>query len=235
MTPTDIPETVEAFFSRISGDYDAAIMRAIAPYCDILQALLDTLPFASDAPLRIVDLGCGTGNLSRLLAEAFPRATFTLVDLSPEMLDATARKLQHDNPSVPLTLLNDDFTRLSLPEASQDLIVSSFALHHIPLAAQKQALYAAIRGWLAPGGLFRCADGCLGVPHHVYETHTRHWTAMARAKGATQAEIDLWLQHERDFDHFEPLASHLAWLTAAGFADVDCYWRKHLWAVFGAS
>ncbi|MBK8191055.1 MAG: class I SAM-dependent methyltransferase [Vampirovibrionales bacterium] len=233
MTPSET-ETVDAFFSRISGDYDAAILRAIAPYRDILQTLLDTLPFAADAPLQIVDLGCGTGNLSRLLAQTFPRASFTLVDLSPEMLEATARKLQQDNPQARLTLIHEDFTRLSLPEASQDLIVSSFALHHIPKPEQKKALYAAIARWLRPGGLFRCADGCLGVPHAIYELHTRHWTSAALAQGASQTEVDLWLAHEQNFDHFEPLVSHLDWLEAAGLRDVDCYWRKYLWAVFGA-
>jgi trans-aconitate 2-methyltransferase len=48
--------------------------------------LMDRIPV--ERPARVVDLGCGTGNVTRLLAERWPEATTVGVDSSPEMLAA---------------------------------------------------------------------------------------------------------------------------------------------------
>ena len=57
-----------------------------------LRPALDLLARAPvDAPAQVVDLGCGTGSITRILAERFPRASVTGLDGSAEML-ATASK-----------------------------------------------------------------------------------------------------------------------------------------------
>ena len=45
-----------------------------------------------DAPQRIVDLGCGPGNVTAILHERWPQAAVTGIENSPEMLDS-ARKI----------------------------------------------------------------------------------------------------------------------------------------------
>lgn len=70
-------------FARAAHRYDAlARHQAIAA-----EQLVAGLPVAF-APRRILELGCGTGLLTRHLAARFPRADLTVVDLAPEMLDA---------------------------------------------------------------------------------------------------------------------------------------------------
>lgn len=46
-----------------------------------------------EEPARAVDLGCGTGSITRILAERFPRATITGVDGSAEMLAKAGKDL----------------------------------------------------------------------------------------------------------------------------------------------
>lgn len=220
------------FFSQVSAAYDESILRAIPPYVEILDTLLGYIFLDPQAELHILELGCGTGNVSQLLAKCFPKAHFTLVDLSPQMLSETETKL------IPLTqnyqLISKNFTQLQFEANRFDLAISSLALHHL-LDDEKQALYSQIHQWLKPGGQFRCADHCLGLPDPtVDEKNGQQWMQWARDKGATEEELALWEEHCRQYDHYAPLASHFEWLQAAGFQNIDVYWRKLMWVVFGA-
>ncbi|MCW7991827.1 trans-aconitate methyltransferase, partial [Streptomyces platensis subsp. clarensis] len=56
------------------------------PFIDLL-ARIPQLPGNDGRPARIADLGCGPGNVTALLADRWPDAHITGLDLSPEMLE----------------------------------------------------------------------------------------------------------------------------------------------------
>ena len=60
------------------------------PFFDLLARV------GAELPGYVVDMGCGPGNLTALLAERWPAATVCGVDSSPEMIEA-ARRLVHGN------------------------------------------------------------------------------------------------------------------------------------------
>lgn len=74
-------------FSRAADAYDnyAVIQRRCASH------LLETLP-AGFRPDSILEIGCGSGNYSRLLKEKYPEAAVTALDFSEEMLNVARRK-----------------------------------------------------------------------------------------------------------------------------------------------
>ena len=92
----------------------------------------------------IVDLGCGTGQLTRTLAERWPDAVVTGVDSSPQMLEK-ARPLE-----IPGRL---DFVLADVASWSADrpldLMVSNAALHWV---GDHAGLLSRLAGMLAPGG-----------------------------------------------------------------------------------
>lgn len=90
----------------------------------------------------VVDLGCGAGNVTRLLAERWPEAELTGVDSSPEML-ARAAAIVPD-----ARLVNADIAAWS-PPASFDVVFSNAALHWLP---DHRALFPRLAGWVSPGG-----------------------------------------------------------------------------------
>jgi SAM-dependent methyltransferase len=93
----------------------------------------------------VVDLGCGPGDpATRLLGEAGHHVLG--VDLSRGQLDI-ARRL-----APRATLVQADLTAFALAPASVDAVVSFYATGHLPASAHAP-LYAAIAGWLRPGGL----------------------------------------------------------------------------------
>lgn len=226
-----LPEvSVGEFFDRVSADYDDSIRKAIPPYREMFDALLGYCFLTGDQPLRILELGCGTGNLSVCLRELFPQARLTLVDLSPEMLSQAAKKLGGESDS--LTVIQGGFMDVDFASGHFDWIVSSMALHHLQ-DDEKPVLYHRIFQWLKPGGIFRCADEMLGIPESVHLENLRRWEIWARDNGATDKDINLWSEHAEKYDHYAPLRDHFQWLGQSGFQDVECYWRTLMWAVFG--
>ena len=97
------------------------------------------------APRRILDFGCGAGETTVRLAEAFPAATVVGTDPSTEVL-AHATATRGDDR---ITFLPFD----QVDEASIDLCYVNGVLHHVPVA-DRAAVVDGIRRRLRPGGLF---------------------------------------------------------------------------------
>lgn len=94
------------------------------------------------APRSIWDLGCGTGEITAILARRFPDAVTRGLDSSPAML-AKARALQG------VAWVEADIASWR-PDGPADLIFSNAALHWLPDHA---GLFARLAGHLAPGGV----------------------------------------------------------------------------------
>jgi len=104
--------------------------------------LMARVPLA--APRRIYDLGCGAGNITRMLAERWPEAEVIGVDSSPEML-AKARA----GESAPIRWEEADL-RTWAPAKPADLFYSNAALQWLP---DHGRLFPRLAGLLAPGAV----------------------------------------------------------------------------------
>lgn len=95
------------------------------------------------APRHVVDLGCGAGNVTRLLAQRWPAAHITGVDDSEPML-ARARQALPDATWVQAGAAQWE------PAVPVDLIFSNAALNWVPEHAR---VFPALMNHLAPGGI----------------------------------------------------------------------------------
>lgn len=116
-----------------------------APFFDLL-ALVEKRP-----NLKVVDLGCGTGELTRQLADALPDSTVTGLDSSAQMLDAArAASYAGANPSTSLRAsLRFERGDQSALTGEWDLIFSNAALQWSENHAE---LIPRLYRLLAPGG-----------------------------------------------------------------------------------
>lgn len=136
-------QRVQAAFHRGAADYDQHTpvqQRVLAR----LLALLDTEPQLPR--LRILDIGCGTGRLLKLLGTRFPQAELTGLDLAENMLHQAAERL----PST-VCLVQGDAEQLPFSDARFDLVVSSSTFQWLdPLSP----CFKEVRRVLCPGGHF---------------------------------------------------------------------------------
>ena len=83
-----------------------------------------------DAPKRVVDLGCGPGNVTATLLDRWPAATVQGIDSSPEMI---AKAAQLAGPRLSFAVGGIEAWQ---PDGPVDVIVSNAALQWVPTHAQ---------------------------------------------------------------------------------------------------
>lgn len=135
---------VRAAFDRASASYESAA-RLQAEVAAELLGRLDAFRFA---PRVVLDLGAGTGRVTRELKRRYPRALVLALDLAPGMLREAKR---HQRLWRRFERVCGDALRLPLRDASVDLVFSNLMLQWCePL----DAALAEVRRVLSPDGFF---------------------------------------------------------------------------------
>lgn len=156
-----------------------------------------------DAVRQAVDLGCGPGNSTAILAARFPAAKVLGIDNSPEMIEHARR----DHPALEFRVADLAQWKASEPF---DVIFSSAALQWVP---HHEILLPALLEMLRPGGLL-----AIQMPRH-YESpvHQALLTLARRAEWRDAlAQVDYIGGGDSRFyyDLLAPLAARLdVWET----------------------
>jgi tRNA (cmo5U34)-methyltransferase len=110
-------------------------------------------------------------------------------------------------------------------------IVSALSIHHLDDSG-KAALFRRIHDALKPGGKFVNAEEVLAPTEALDALYWDEWERQARAAGAPEEEF-AGVEARAKYDRPAKLDDQLAWLREAGFADVDCYYKYLMFAVYG--
>ncbi len=223
--------TVSGFFDSLTADYEASIARCVPRYAEMLATLLKYIPASQEHPQSILELGAGTGNLSRRLAQQYPDAELHLLDISEASLDCSVQRLS----AIGCNMDNvhrccQDMREYSFPLAQFDVVISTISIHHLN-SAEKRELFAACYQTLRPGGVFTFSDQFSAETDEMYQKHMSTWHDYAMASGASNDEWQMWMDHQEKHDYHDPLPQQLEWLQHAGFQHVDCPWRYALWSI----
>lgn len=223
---TDITAATSGTFSKYAQVYDAD-RRPLVPGYDALYGtgLRLIADEAQGRPLRVLDLGAGTGLFAGMALEGLNVAALHLVDASAAMLDGARRRFAGD---ARVSYAVDDLVTMDLG-GGWDAVISALAIHHLEDAA-KRDLYARIRKALAPGGRFVNAEQVAGPTPEQEERYVRFWTDDVRAAGVDDAGLAASLDRQRH-DRCVPVGVQLDWLREAGFAEVDCPFQLWRFAV----
>lgn len=146
---------------------------------------------------RVLDLGCGTGDLSLLLKRRQPEAAIVGLDPDPKALALAERKAREAGVSIEWR--QGYAGRIPFVAESFDRAISSLVIHHLT-AEQKREAFRDVKRVLRRGGSFHLLD--FGPPRGLLE------------RGLTVV-----------FHHDERVQDNLrgalpGWMREAGFADV---------------
>lgn len=201
------------------AEYDARIRTFIPDYEEMLDVGASAVPRQART---IVDLGTGTGALSRRCLDRVPRARIVGIDADSDMLTIAARRL---GPRA--SFVAGSFARTAIPRC--DAVVSSLALHHIATRAAKLTLFRRLRAAIRRGGRFVSVDCYPARNTLVAATQHDAWRAHLRRTYDARRTTALFRAWAGE-DHYLPLETEMQIMSAAGFRP-EVLWRKGAFAV----
>jgi SAM-dependent methyltransferase len=101
---------------------------------------------------NVLEVGPGPGVTTELLHDRFSH--LTCVEIDRGFANSLARRMEGAN----VTVVCEDATKMSFPDATFDGALSFTMLHHVPSAALQDRLLAEVRRVLRPGGVFAGVD-----------------------------------------------------------------------------
>ena len=219
-------EQVAEFFGERAESYDEFIPRVVPSYHECNELMLDLIPHAPATPLRILDVGAGTGVLSALVLERFSNASLVAVDLSDQMLATCAEKLAPWKGR--LELRHGAFPETDIGDG-YDLVVSSLTLHHLS-HADKRAGFAKLFDAMNPGGALLVRDVVAAATPALDRRYAALWRDTVQAYGYDDMS---WFDEHLETDNPARVEDQIAWLDEIGFVETACHWRHLNCALFG--
>jgi ubiquinone/menaquinone biosynthesis C-methylase UbiE len=131
------------------GMADVMRRQVIPPLVQQLQARAE-----SGRPLRVLDVGCGTGGTLRQIVSAYPELRYYGLDLSPYYVQVARQRL---SDVVHASFVADNAESMPFRDEFFDVVTSVFLCHELPKNARRNVL-SEIRRVLRPGGLVVIED-----------------------------------------------------------------------------
>ena len=201
-------ESLPDFFNSVAHLWDAKF----AADCTHLHRETARRIAPTEAAVRILDVGCGTGLELEAIFERAPNARVTAMDQAPRMLAELARKYEARRHRIELL----EASCLDWPDGLEgfDYVVSILCVHHFP-PDTKVGIYRSFRQALKSGGVYVEGDqmtrGAAGSEdHELFE----RW--IARLPGGRRGE---W-----NFDVTLTAQTNRRLLLDAGFGTVNGPW-----------
>ncbi len=221
-TSATFERDVQAMFTHIVRRYDW-FDHAASLGNDYLwrpRALWDLSRFRREDPpvARVLDVGCGTGDLTRLSARYFPRATVLGADFTEAMLRIADHRTRPVTAAPRVGYLRANARRLPLASASVDVILSAFVARNL---VDLPGVFREFRRVLRPRGsvltleITEPSSPLVGRLFHSYFDHVVPWL------GAAVHSAGPYRYLPNSLRSLPSRAEMLDLLRSAGFARVE--------------
>jgi len=140
-------DAMRAAFEKAAVSYDAAAVLQQ----EVADRLVERMGLMAMKPVSILDCGSGTGFVSQLLVERYPKAKITALDLAFNMLkQAKGKRTFKQRWNKQFRYVNAEVESLPFADASMELIISGLTLQW---CQDLPKVFKEFKRVLAPGGL----------------------------------------------------------------------------------
>jgi tRNA (cmo5U34)-methyltransferase len=188
--------------------------------------------------VRVLDLGCGDGVVTRNILDVDRSISADLVDASVDMLEKARERLKG---SGNMNYINASFQEVmenGLPDRGYDIAVSSLAIHHLTMD-EKSRFFRTVNAQLRPGGYFINIDVVLPPTDSLDGWYMKLWEEWMDGKRTELRQYDEpssdVIVRYRNGEENQPdtLDDQMDALREAGFRDADCYYKYGIFVVYG--
>ena len=197
-------------------------------YLELMSCFTTELPREFKAR-KILDLGCGNGNITNSLIQKFPDAEYTLVDASQEMISLCQKQFN----LYDLICVQCYFQEFDFKEENYDLVVAGFSLHHCN-AVEKQELFKKIYSSLKKGGIFACSDLMINKNDLEHSKIIENWKSFVHLTFPDGEKWQWLMEHYSEFDKPDNFSAQKTWLEEAGFSKINSSSHENYWVHFQA-
>jgi tRNA (cmo5U34)-methyltransferase len=237
-------ETKEGWKNPEAADNYAKTVDIIVPQRKEILSIISRLAVElGSANPKVIDLGCGFGDVTAEIVKLKPDVEVLMVDFSDEMIRRSNERFR-DNKNI--TVVKQDLNQGILDitdERGFDAVVSCFALHHVEFE-NRVKLYSDVYAVLNEGGLFINGDlfkeESPVIDEWEFDDNICSQLPILKERLGqvwTFEELKLnRLEHARKMgDKPGALWDMYLDVKAAGFGYVDCLWKFRNLAIMAAT
>jgi len=205
-------------FNAIAQQYDEQRRCFIPCFDDYYSTSISLLKCYRDDFKTIVDLGAGTGLLTKEMYELYPNAQYILIDIAKDMLKIAEKRFDG--------LSNFQFMEYNyvddIPVKNCDLICSALSIHHLE-NDEKATLYKNIYKKLDTHGCFINLDQFNGETEMMNNLYNTWWYNYIDHSGIAE-EKSAWMERKK-LDKENTIPETIGLLKSSGFKTVECIYR----------
>lgn len=219
---------IGAQFNLIAKEYDAKRKIFIPCFQDFYEGATDFILSNYREAKNVLDLGAGTGLLTKFWYQQLQNARFTLVDVAKDMLDVARLRFGGDDR---MRYVVGDYTQ-GLPNGDFDVVISALSIHHLD-DQEKKTLFEDIYKRLPKGGMLVNYDQFSAGDATLNEWYDKTWISKLRQSNLTERDIELWKQR-RLLDKECSVEAEVDMLKNSRFDIVKCVYSNQKFAVIVA-
>ncbi len=214
---------VQAMFTHIARGYDW-FDHVASLGNDLLwrpRALWDLDRFRQGRPVRsVLDVGCGTGDLTRLAARHYPRARVVGVDFTRAMLELAEERTRRTRLSPRVTFGEGSALTLPFRSGTFDVAMSAFVARNLP---RLENAFVELRRVLAPGGTLLTLEITEPANPRVRTLFHRYFDTVVPFLGGLVRSAGPYRYLPESLRYLPGPAGMVGMLRRAGFESVGVY------------
>ena len=210
---------IQEQFNSVARKYDSQRRGFIPGFDDFYKSSVSLLKCYNNDFKTIVDLGAGTGLLTKELYELYPDAHYILIDIAKDMLKIAEERF---NGLSNFEFMVSDYVE-DIPVDDCDLISSALSIHHLE-HGEKEALYKNIYKKLDKNGCFINLDQFAGSSKTINGLYNAWWHDYIDRSDISPEEKARG-EERRKLDKENTIEETIALLKSSGFKDVECIYH----------